>query len=121
MVYELTFEDRPLYLFARVHADAIDDQGVIAYLTEVANKCIETDHDKVLVIRDIATTLGIANQYLTTTGFIEQMRRKKAAFVNPYPFVDEELGFAITVASNRGGNFQLFRNVESAEKWLLSE
>ena len=117
--YTLTFEYRPEFLLARVHADSIDEQGIIAYLTEVAEKCIETGSDKVLVVRDIFATLGIANQYHTTTGFIEQMRHKKAAFVNPYPFVDDELDFAITVASNRGGNFQLFRDIESAEKWLL--
>ncbi len=119
--YILTFENRPQYLFAHVRADSpIDGQGIIQYLTEVADKCVETDSDKVLVVRDIATTLGIADQFNTTTGFIDQMKDRKAAFVNPYPFVDDEMDFAITVARNRGGNFSLFRDLRSAEEWLLS-
>ena len=86
----------------------------------MANKCLETNSDKVLVVRDIATTLGIADQFNTTTGFIDQMKGRKAAFVNPHPFVDDEMDFAITVARNRGGNFSLFRDLKSAEDWLLA-
>ena len=119
--YSLTFEERPVYLYAIVRADSIDDEGIVAYLADVADKCIETNHEKVLVVRDIANNLGIATQFHTTTAFIEQMGRRKAAFVNPYPFVEDELSFAITVAQNRGGNFQLFSDVRTAEDWLLRD
>ena len=119
--YDLTFEERPGYLCARVEADCIDENGIIAYLTEVADRCTQTNIEKVLVIRDITVTLGIVNQFHTTTDFVERMKSRRAAFVNPHPFVEDEMDFAITVAKNRGGDFQLFRDVESAEKWLLCD
>ncbi len=117
--YELTFESRPGYILASVNAEEIDSAGVIEYLREVANECHETESDKVLVVRNIPVTIGIGNQFLTTTEFVAMMRGIKAAFVNPYPHNDAELEFAITVATNRGGNLKLFRNVKSAEEWLL--
>lgn len=42
--------------------------------------------------------------------------RLKGAVVWPVKHID---GFTETVAKNRGGNMQLFGDVESAEKWLL--
>jgi hypothetical protein len=119
--YKLTFEERQGYLYAHVQSDSIDENGIIAYLTEVTNTCLETKSDRVLVVRDITATLGIANQFHTTTDFVERMTSRKVAFVNPYPFVEDEMAFAITVAKNRGGNFRLFRDIESAEQWLLAD
>ncbi len=117
--YELTFEHRPGYLFASIDAETIDSDGVIEYLREVANKCHEAECDKLLVVRNIPVTLGIANQFLTTTDFVTMLKGIKAAFVNPYPHNDSELEFAITVANNRGGNIHLFRDVQPAEEWLM--
>lgn len=44
--------------------------------------------------------------------------RLKGAVVWPLKDIDR---FTETVAKNRGGNMQLFGDVESAEKWLLSD
>ena len=118
--YELKFEQRPGYLYAHVEADAIDSDAVIEYLREVANKCHEAECSRLMVVRNIPITLGIANQFLTTTDFVAMLKGIKAAFVNHYPHNDAELEFAITVANNRGGNIHLFRDVQPAEEWLLS-
>lgn len=119
--YDLKFEQRSQYLFAHVKADSIDPEAISSYLTEVADKRDETGAQKILVVREISGTLGIANQFHTTTDFTERMKGIKAAFVNPYPSNDEELAFAITVANNRGSKFKLFRDIEPAEKWLLRD
>ena len=39
--------------------------------------------------------------------------------VTPYPELDRDMDFAIKIATNRGADHNVLRDVQSAEKWLL--
>jgi hypothetical protein len=118
--YELTFEPRPNYLYARVEAKSIDEETSAKYLREVARKCRELDCDRLLLERDIPAILPPGSLYFTTKGFRELMDGVRVAWVNPYREIDKGMNFAILVATNIGGDFTLQPDIEAAEKWLLT-
>lgn len=117
--YELTFEQRPEYLIARVTAADIDNDTALAYLRKISDKCREMTVQRVLVFRHIPKMLDSGSLYFTTSAFRDMMLGIKVAFLNPNPEIREDFSFAINVATNRGGNFEVFENEAEAESWLL--
>ena len=119
--YELTFESRPDYLYARVSAATIDEETAMSYLREVAAKCRELGCNRLLVERDIPVMLPPGSLYFTTKGFRELMEGIKVAFVNPHADIDKGITFGVLIATNMGAQFKLQPNIDAAEKWLLSK
>lgn len=116
--YKLTFEQRPGYLYARVEAETIDRESALAYLREVADKCSEISCERLVLERDIPVMLSVADLLFTTDDFQKMMHDIRVAFINPHLPIDDDMGFAMTIANNRGAVFQLHRDVAEAEKWL---
>lgn len=116
--YKLTFEQRPGYLYARVEAETIDRESALAYLREVADKCSEMSCERLLLERDIPVMLSDADLLFTTDDFQKMMHDIRVAFINPHLTIEDGMGFAMTIANNRGAVFKLHRNVGEAEKWL---
>jgi hypothetical protein len=116
--YELSFEERPDYLYVLVKADTIDITRAKSYLSEVARKSKELGIKRVLLERDIPVILRDSELFFATNYFLGLMKGKRVAFVNPHNSIDQDMDFAILVAKNRGASHRLCRTIEAAERWL---
>ncbi len=116
--YTLIFEERPTYLYARVTADTIDRQTALDYLREVAARSDSLQVERLMLDRQIPVMLPDSDLFFTTTDFLEMIGSTKVAFVNPYAAIDGAMDFAMTIGTNRGAQYRLFSDVESAEAWL---
>jgi hypothetical protein len=117
--YQLSFEQRPGYLYARVSASSIDRQSALQYLGEVAAKCRELDCDRLILERDIPVMLTDADLFFTTQDFLSMMAGKRVAFVNPHATIDDEMRFAILIGTNRGARFTVHTDIDEAERAVL--
>lgn len=119
--YNLTFEQRDNYLYAHLTADTISVELIRGYVAEVVGKSNETGLQRIMLYRDIPATLSEGEVFNTVRESLESMRGKKLALVNPHADIQKALNFGMTVGHNRGGNYGSFEDVETAEKWLLSD
>jgi hypothetical protein len=117
--YELSFEERPGYLYARVTAEVIDREMAMAYLTEVAERANRTNTTCLMLHRDIPEMLPDGILFFVTAEFQQMIVGIKTAFVNPHISNEDAFKFAITVGLNRGANYNIFNNDDAAETWLL--
>ena len=118
--YELTFDQRPGYLYARVTAASINDKISEAYQKEIAAHCRGTKISKLMIYRDIPAALSTTSSYFAANRLLTLLPKIKIAFVNPYESNDKLLQFAATVGSNFGEQHEVFNDVTQAERWLLS-
>lgn len=119
--YNLGFEKRDGYLYARVQADFMDLDTAKTYLREIADRVASDGYDKLLLERDIPTMLGPGSLYFATQAFNQYIGDAKVALVSVYEPIKEQMDFAILLARNNGGRFQVFSSVEQAEAWLLQD
>lgn len=118
--FNLGFERREGYLYARVQADFMDLEAAKEYLREIVDRVEADGYDCLLLERDIPTMLGPGSLYFAVQAFIQYIGRRRVALVNVYEPIKEPLDFAMLLAENAGGEFRLFDSVEEAENWLLS-
>jgi hypothetical protein len=118
--YQLTFEERPGYLYANVTATNITTELARSYLAEVAARCRESHHTRLILKRDIPAMLETGDLFFTSGYFSTIMLGITVAFVNPHANVKNDFDFAITVSQNRGALFSVHATVTDAEQWLLS-
>src|SRR4051794_20886031 len=118
--FELTFDQRPGYLYAYIKAATIDERISENYLREMAAKCNELSISRLLIYRDIPAALSTTGGYFAANRLLKLLPQVKIAFVNPYSSNDKPLHFAATVASNFGEQHEVFNDVNKAERWLLS-
>lgn len=119
--YSLGFEQRDGYLYARVQADFMDLETAKKYLREVADRVESDGYDKLLLERDIPTMLGPGSLYFATQAFNQYIGDAKVALVSVYEPIKDQMEFAILLAKNNGGKFEVFGSVEQAEAWLLKD
>lgn len=119
--YNLAFEKRDGYLYARVQADFMDLDSAKKYLREIADRLISDGYTKLLLERDIPTVLGPGSLYFATQAFTQYIGEGKVALVSVYQPIKDDMEFAGLLARNNGGWFDVFDNVEEAEAWLLME
>jgi len=118
--YQLEFEERPGYLFARVTSDHLTREDAHDYLREIAERSNAMDCKKVLIERDVPTILPASDLFFTTNEFVKMMQGARIAIVSPHVTNHQALEFVTMVGSNRGASFHLHRTLEEAEQWLLS-
>jgi hypothetical protein len=116
--YELVFERRPNYLYARISAARIDDEMAITYLRQVIAKCRKSGYNRLVLERNIPQMLSPGSLYFTTKVFRQLTEGIKVAFINPHENIDNGMNFAVLMATNIGAEFSLQPNIESAEEWL---
>src|SRR5690606_13789805 len=117
--YELRFEERPDYLYAVIRSDRMNAKIARSYLSEIAEKVNELNVDHLMIVRDVPVMLPDGDLFATTNFFLEKMRGKFVAFVNPHEKISEDMEFAIRIGTNRGGLYGLFVSAEDAEQWLF--
>ena len=118
--YQLDFEERPGYLFARVTSDHLTRDDAHDYLREIAEKCNASGYRRVLIERDVPTILPASDLFFTTNEFVKVMQGARIAIVSPHVTNHQALEFVTMVGNNRGASFELHGSFEAAEKWLLS-
>jgi hypothetical protein len=118
-IYDLTFEERVGYLYAKVRSTSIDRDVAMAYLTEVAERAKAIKAERLMLHRDIPVMLPDGVLFFVTNEFQQMIAGIKTAFVNPYLSNAEAFRFAITVGTNRGAYYSVFTNDADAEIWLL--
>ncbi len=119
--YNLGFEKRDNYLYARVQADFMDLETAKKYLSEIAERVISDGYTKVLVERDVPTIPGVGSVYFATKEFRQFVGNRKVALVSVYDSVKAEMENVVLFANTAGGNFRLFDTIHQAEWWLLRD
>lgn len=116
---ELTFEERPGYLYARATALRTNRATAEHHLARIAERCRELGCDKLLVYRDIADVLETASMYAVASHLPVVLPGVKVAFVNPYDSNQQNMEFGRTIIERRGGMIGLFKTEAAAIEWLL--
>lgn len=119
--YNLGFERRDQYLYARIQADFMDLDTAKRYLREIADRVVNDDYKLLLVERDIPTMPGRGSLYYAVQAFQEYIGDRRVAFVNVYENIQDEMDFVVLLAKNNGGEFKVFDNVDEAEAWLIKD
>jgi hypothetical protein len=118
--YELTFDERPLYLYARITAEKTDVPMSIQYWTSIVGKCEELGVDRVLAEQIVSGGLDTTEMFtLARAVAAMQPLGVKIAFVDPFVHNYEQHQFGELAATNRGLWAKVFTTVPEAENWLL--
>lgn len=116
--YTLTLDERPDYLYAHVRAETIDRYSAMEYLRTIAERRKSTRLRRLMLVREIPVMLPDSDLFFTTRDFNEMIGPTRLAVVNPFATNDDGLGFAMTIAANRGADYRVFSSVDRAEVWL---
>lgn len=117
--YELTLEERPAYLHARVVGPRTPENA-LRYLDEVYAACLRTGLSQVLL------EMAFSGPSLGPSGILRVVsersadgaRLRKVAYVEASMDGQQRARFAETVAINRAVNLRLFESVGEAARWL---
>ncbi len=116
--YELTFTERSNYLHVCIHAETIDRAMALDYFAEVASKCADVRCKRMLLERDIPAMIPDEDLFTTMNDFIEMSIGIRVAFVNAHTPIDDALKHIVDFGIDRGADFQYFKTVDEAERWL---
>lgn len=120
MPYELTFEQRPEYLYAHLQAEATDVDKAVRYWQNIVDKCRELDFKRLLVVQEIPGGLSVTDTFLLATKVAAMgINGIKLAFVDPETHLYETHQFGQMAAGNRGVWVEVFTTIPEAENWLL--
>src|SRR5688572_7191530 len=97
--YDLTFEERPGYLYANVKDTSMSEEMSAAFLGEIADKCAELGISRVIINRDVPVIINSSSLFFSMQVIVKILRGLKVAVLNPFPSNDEALNFAVVVAN----------------------
>lgn len=118
-LYELTFDERPDYLYACVKADKMTREIALSYLSKIADECTRLRCKRLVIERDVPVMLADSDLFFTTSDFTKMIKGVRVAFVNPHSNIDDHMEFAMIIGTNRGARFSLHSTVKEAEVRLL--
>ncbi len=117
--YTIKLEDRGKYLYALVGGKKLTPEIAGSYWREIAGKCFELEKTKIMIEKDFAESVSPLEMLQMATYLGELLATRKIAFIDRHGNEDiNELGKKI--ARNRAVKMQIFKDAESAEKWLLA-
>ena len=118
MEYQVAFEDRPNYLYARVTAAHTDQRLAGAYLREIIETCRRSRHDRVLIERRIEGPISTSLVFLQT-GFLEKIAEgMRIAIVDTDEAHHVHLERGIRYLGSDAISVRPFHSKEEAEAWL---
>ncbi len=115
-VYDLTFDERPEYLHARIAAQAMDRQTALDYLSEISLKCASVRCKRMLLERDIPALTPDEELFISMKDLVEMSTGIQIAFVNRHVPSDEALKHMADF--HYGAEFKYFNELAEAELWL---
>lgn len=118
MAYQLTVEQRPGYMHARVEGERTPENA-LRFLKESYAACVNSGR------RALLLEMNFSGPSLSTTQIFDViadrandgMKLDRIAYVDGSPDLSQSY-FAETVAMNRGVNVRLFPSVAAAAGWL---
>lgn len=117
--YQITFEQRPQYLYVYVSGEKDSYEISRRYWLEVADECRKTGYKKVLIDEDIAEVVTIAEVYQLASEIpLMGFQGVRVAFFDRYAAHTDLNQFGELVATNRGLAGRVFNDFEEAENWL---
>ena len=121
MSYEIAFDRRATYLYARI-AGTNTPTAILAYMQDIVAKCTEIDCFRVLIHECLdGPRLATLELFETVSEISFQVLGKFDAIA----YVDEKMGelkyFGETVAINRGMPLAAFTDLDSATRWILAQ
>ena len=119
--YELSFEARPEFLYARVAAPTINRSLKLDYLAEVLLKCAQSRCKQILLDRDIPSMIADEEFEQTIEDVVKASEDVSIAFVNPHKTIEPVLKKFVSGGKRRGARFRYFADRDAAEKWLLKQ
>jgi hypothetical protein len=120
--FELAFEERAQYLYARITSKAITLERSRAYLSEIIDKCRELGVSRLMVERHIPQTLSNVEAYRLVTALAEVIPAGlRVAMVDGNSNNRKRLEFGSRAARSQQLDTDVFGTVEEAEKWLLRD
>jgi len=120
MSYTLQVEPRSDYLYFQVEGDA-SYETAMGFWREIGRKCKNLRYKKLLIEENLEGQISDAEVFWITARFREfGFIGKKIAFIDRYANHDDGNGFFQLAASNRGIFMRIFKDVDEAEKWIIS-
>ena len=116
-VSDLTFEERPEYLYARISAEIVDRKTALDYLGEISLKCAKVRCKQMLLERDIPVSTSDENLFASIKDLVEMSGGIRIALVNPHVASDEAMKHGSW--SDAGADFRYFNDTAEAQRWLL--
>jgi hypothetical protein len=117
--FQVTFEVRSRYLYARVEAATTDRQSAAEYLLQIIRHAEGLKLDRVLIDRQIAAGAGTTLVYLQTALLEEQARGMVVAIADSDPMNYIHLERGIRLCSPKALRIKAFEDMNAAENWLL--
>lgn len=113
---------RSRYLYAYVSGEHDSYEISRSYWQEVSDECARQKAARVLIEEDIREAVSMGEMYRLASEIPELgFFGIRIAFVDRYVEHQDLNQFGELVAVNRGLYGRLFNDIETAEKWLLSE
>jgi hypothetical protein len=118
--YQLAFEQRPEYLYARVDSKAASIERVSQYLSEIMERCHADKCKRLLIDRHIPNPLPNVDVYRAIIEISEHVPEGlRIAMVDTNSNDRKRLDFGSRAARAQQLDAGVFGTVEEAEKWLL--
>ena len=117
MMSDLTFDERPEYLHARISAKNLNRETVLDYLSEISLKCASVRCKQMLLERDIAIGSQDKDIFASIKELVEMSAGVRIALVNPHVTVEDAMKF-LDEFQNRD-DFRYFNDIADAQGWLL--
>lgn len=115
--YTIEMEDRGEYLWVLVGGEKLTPEISAAYWNEIAERCFETDQNKIMIEKDFAESVEPAEMLQMATNLGQVLPTRRIAFIDRYDHESiNELGKKL--ARNRDVMMQLFDSPADAERWL---
>jgi len=118
--YQISFDQRPEYLYAYVGGEHDSYAISHAYWTEVARECAEKQVKRVMIDENLTESVSVAEMYQIASEIPGMFSGIRIAFVDRHADQAELNEFGELVAQNRGVTGKFFGDIPSAEAWLLS-
>ena len=99
--YELTFEERPGYLFVKVKAERLEYYPAQGCLLEIAREMRGLRQTRLMIYRDVPSVMPRGQVFFISVKMAETFKDVKVVLVNPYPELDEDLNFAALLFHRR--------------------
>ena len=114
---DLTFEERPEYLHARISAQTLNRKTALDYLSEISMKCASTRCKQMLLERDIGIVPPDDDLFASMKELVEMSAGIRIALVNPHVTVKDAMKYLDEF--HYGADFKYFNDVAEAQSWLL--
>ena len=121
MLYEIAFEQRAAYLYARITGDN-NPETIIEYLQEIAGKCTDINCFRVLIHECLdGPRLKTMELFETLSEVCKNVLGQFDAVAYVDEKMDELMDFGEDVAINRGLPVAAFTDIDDATRWILQQ